>query len=235
MSLRSLSRGRIIFITGTDTGVGKTVFTGLLLHHLRQTGKHALALKPFCSGGREDVKLLCALQDGELSEDEINPYFFSEPVAPFVAARQHRCRIQLTEVVNYIHKKAENCEVLLVEGAGGLLVPLGEKFFISDVIRRLHCEVFVVAKNRLGTINHTLLTVRTLRALGVEKVKIIVMQTSANKTWDPSIETNVEVLRRFLAPTQVHELEFLGKNANKIKGFENNYKKMKKTLARSLR
>src|SRR5579859_7771518 len=90
--------GKIIFITGTDTGVGKTVFTSLLLHHLRKSGVYALAMKPFCSGGRGDVWLLRAMQDGELSEEEINPFHFPEPVAPLVSARQHKRRIPLTNV-----------------------------------------------------------------------------------------------------------------------------------------
>src|SRR4051794_429843 len=99
-------RGRILFVTGTDTGVGKTVFTGLLLHHLRTTGRHALAMKPFCSGGRADVKLLRALQDAELSEDEINPFYFPEPVAPLVSLRQRHRTVPLAEVVRRIKEIA---------------------------------------------------------------------------------------------------------------------------------
>lgn len=228
---RHQKRGRIIFITGTDTGVGKTVFTALLLHHLRKTGEHALALKPFCSGGRDDVKLLHALQDGDLSENEINPYFFSEPIAPYVAAQRQRRKILLPDVVNYINEMAAKCGVLLVEGAGGLMVPLGEDFFVRDAIGALDCEVFVISKNRLGTINHTLLTVEALRDFGVRKIKIVLMNTASGGRDDASTATNLKVLRRFLAPMQVHEVEFLGKKANKIEGFENTYKKVKKTLA----
>ena len=84
-----MAETKIIFITGTDTGVGKTLLTALLLHHLRQTGVHALAMKPFCSGGRADVRLLQSLQRGELSDAEMNPFYFAEPIAPFVAAKKH--------------------------------------------------------------------------------------------------------------------------------------------------
>src|SRR5258705_9807549 len=100
MSPRNLRRpGKIIFVTGTDTGVGKTLLTGLLLHHLRTEGCHALAMKPFCSGGRGDVEFLHALQDGELSEREINPFYFHEPVAPLLAARKNARAIHLKDVV----------------------------------------------------------------------------------------------------------------------------------------
>src|ERR1700742_4055293 len=127
--------GKIIFITGTDTGVGKTIFTGLFVHHLRATGVHALAMKPFCSGGRGDVRVLRAMQDAELTEDEINPFYFPEPIAPLVSARQHKRNISLNEVLRRINKIARQCECLLIEGAGGLMVPLGEKYFVSDVIQ----------------------------------------------------------------------------------------------------
>ena len=93
---------RTIFITGTDTGVGKTLLTALLLTHLRDGGCKARALKPFSSGGREDAELLFKLQDGELTLDEINPFHFSEPLAPLVAARIHRRSISLREVLAHI-------------------------------------------------------------------------------------------------------------------------------------
>src|SRR5947209_4920543 len=96
---------KIIFVTGTDTGVGKTLLTAVLLSHLRQQGVHALAMKPFCSGceaGLTDVDILYRLQDQELATHEINPFFFPEPLAPLVAARCHRVRITLNEVLDRI-------------------------------------------------------------------------------------------------------------------------------------
>src|SRR6266700_3692182 len=102
---------RIIFITGTDTGVGKTVLTGLLLCHLRQNGCHALAMKPFCCGSRADVGLLHRLQDGELAPDEINPFYFPEPLAPFVAGRKQRRSIRLQTVLDGIRRLAGRGEL----------------------------------------------------------------------------------------------------------------------------
>jgi dethiobiotin synthetase len=219
--------GKIIFVTGTDTGVGKTLFTGLLLHHLRSTGHHALAMKPFCSGGTSDVEFLSGIQNGELSREEMNPFYFSEPIAPLVAARKLRRKISLTDVTRKIESVAKRCEVLLIEGSGGLLVPLGEKFLVRDLIAKLNCEVIVVSRNRLGTINHTLLTVGALQKLRGRKIKVVLMNGSE---MDFSSATNGNVLKQLIYPFQLFSIGFLGENTS----LKNKHKKVKKTLARVL-
>ncbi len=101
---------KIIFVTGTDTGVGKTLLTGLLLCHLRRRGVNALAMKPFCSGGRNDIELIQALQNHALPDEEVNPFYFPEPLAPLVAARKHRRRISLSQVLRSIERVETQCE-----------------------------------------------------------------------------------------------------------------------------
>lgn len=167
--------GKIVFITGTDTGVGKTVLTALLLCHLRERGCNALAMKPFCSGSRADARLLHGFQKNLLTLDEINPFFFSQAVAP-VASAGPKKNIRLDLVLEKIHGVSRRCDVLLVEGIGGLLVPLQKNYTVADVISRLNCPVLVVGRNQLGTINHTLLTVKQLQSIGVEDIKIVLME-----------------------------------------------------------
>lgn len=229
MKSRVRPRKKIIFVTGTDTGVGKTVFTGLLLHHLRTTGVHALAMKPFCSGGRGDVRLLREMMDAELNQEEINPFYFPEPVAPLVSMRQRKRLIPLAEVVRCIKKIAARCECLLIEGSGGLRVPLGEKYFVSDLIERLDCEVIVVARNQLGTINHTLLTVDVLKNFCTKTIAVALVSTRKK---DASVKTNGEILRGLLGGIGVHEIIFLSKNASKSGVLKKSHTKVKKTLAR---
>ena len=227
-----MALAKTIFITGTDTGVGKTVLTGLLLHHLREKGVRALAMKPFCSGSRRDVKLLKALQNNELTDEEINPYYFKEAVAPLVAARMHHKIILLKSVLEKIKGLQKRCDLLLIEGAGGLLAPLGEGFTNKDLISQIDCAVLIVGRNRLGTINHTLLTVKALQAIRNQSVKAVLME---GKLTDDSAQTNCEILRETLAEISVFRLPFIGASASSAIGVENCSKKMKKPLAQILK
>ena len=222
--------GKIIFVTGTDTGVGKTVLTASLLHYLRSHGVHALAMKPFCSGSRADVEFLQSLQDRERPDREINPYYFREPVAPWVSSRKRRRTISFTAILSSINGLARRCECLLVEGVGGVMVPLIKGRTVADVIACLDCEVVVVARNQLGTINHTLITIKTLRAVGVpeNRIKVVLMNRQG---MDVSARTNRSVLGEWLAPVKVFACPFFFGKINKTESVRLLAKKSKKTLA----
>ena len=249
-------RPHLIFITGTDTGVGKTVVTALLLSHLRQSGCHALALKPFCSGGRADAEVLHTFQQRDLKLNQINPFYFPEPLAPLVAARKHRRRITLTDALSHIRRTAASLPnplirqslspCLLIEGAGGLLTPLGEGFNLLDLISALSgttgrassiqypvssIQTILVAPNRLGTINHTILTLRSLQAAAVQRVSILLTRAFHPRHSTPDTPSNPGILAELLAPTRVFELPFLGRNPLCSHALEKNRKKIKKTLA----
>jgi dethiobiotin synthetase len=219
--------GRIIFVTGTGTGVGKTVMTALLLSHLRSKGIKALALKPFCSGGRGDVDLLGGVMEGELTAREINPWYFPEPVAPLLSARWHRRRIQPRSVVRHIRKMAGRCDVLLVEGSGGLRVPLLPKFDVRDLIGTLHCEVVVVAEDRLGTLNHTLLTLESLSKVRTRNISVVLRGVASR---DASQAFNRRCLSE-LAVIQVFAIPHFGPRALGAGAVKKNAKKFQKTLA----
>src|SRR5258706_15394841 len=116
----------MFFITGTDTGVGKTVLTALLTRFLRERGTNTAALKPVCAGGRDDARALHAAMDGALALDEINPWHFRAPLAPRLAARRERRRLKLAPVLAHTRALQTRFDLVLMEGAGGLLSPLGE-------------------------------------------------------------------------------------------------------------
>ena len=127
----------MFFITGTDTGAGKTVLTALLARFLRERGVNVAALKPVCSGGRDDARALQAALGGALSLDEINPWHFRPPIAPVLAARRERKRVTLADVLAHVRAMQKRFDVVLIEGAGGLLSPLGENFDSRDLLTAL--------------------------------------------------------------------------------------------------
>ena len=189
----------------------------------------ALAMKPFCSGGTADVELIQAIQGADPSQDEVNPFYFREPVAPLIAARKRRQRVRLSQVLKAIAHMEKRCDSLIIEGSGGLLVPLGENFTVGDVIANLECDVVVVGKNKLGTINHTLLTIEALRARSVTRLKVVLMGQSFS---DSSARSNPTILDETLANIRVFSLPYLGAGAASAGALKRNVRKIKKTLAR---
>lgn len=232
LALMPVRMGQVIFVTGTDTNVGKTLLTALLLRHIRSSGRHALAMKPFCSGGRSDARILRAAQDNELPLDTVNPYPFREPVAPLVAARRQGIHVPMRDVLKRIEQLQRRCEILLVEGAGGLFVPLGESFTVADLITALRCRVIVVAANRLGVINHVLLTVRALPKASRRKATIVLMQSPQKNL---ATRTNAELIAEFSGGREVFELPFLGKTPMISGQMKKNEKKLRNLLQRIFR
>lgn len=196
---------RPVFVTGTDTGVGKTVLTALLLLHAQSgAGAKAVAMKPFCSGGREDAELLWKLQGGRQALDAINPFCFTEPLSPWTAARLAGRSITLEETLGAI--RPVSAELLLIEGAGGLLAPLGDGFSAMEIIRALEAEVIIAAPNRIGVISQTLLTLRHLQGQGVRDARIALIDCAPR---DPSSAHNLADLRQLAAPAPVAAIPWL--------------------------
>ncbi len=185
-------------------------------------------MKPFCSGPRSDVRLIQNIQNSEVPDEVVNPFYFPESLAPLVASRKHRKRILIADVLERISSISEECDYLLVEGAGGLLAPLGEHYTALDIIRELRCGVLVVARNRLGTLNHTLLTVKALESVAHGGFTVVL---SDERLPDDSAETNLLTLQELLAPAEVLTLPYLGKRATQLMGVRKNQKKVKKVLA----
>ncbi|MBI2924672.1 MAG: dethiobiotin synthase [Verrucomicrobia bacterium] len=227
------SRGgaRILFVTGTDTGVGKTLLTALLLVHLRERGICARAMKPVSSGGREDAKLFFELLERRVPLDEINPFYFDEPVAPLLAAKRSGRITELGDVLGAIRSERSQCDYLLVEGAGGLLSPLGKDFSAAELIRELGCSVLVVGKNQLGVINHVRLTLAVLQIVGATMVKVVL---DGCEEADHSTAANVELLRNLLHSEDVFTVPFLGHRAAQVQCAKKNSRKLQKILARIL-
>ncbi|MFZ4597709.1 MAG: dethiobiotin synthase [Terrimicrobiaceae bacterium] len=180
------------FITGTDTGVGKTFATALLTRALRRAGLDTVALKPLCCGGREDVEILRGAADNELTCDEINPVWMRTPVAPLVASRKEGIPVSIEALASWFQQITRDRQSYLVEGAGGWLVPVADHLTVADLAAKLGLPVILVVANRLGCINHTLLTLENIRARGLKCDGIILNTTSPNL--DDAMQTNREIL-----------------------------------------
>lgn len=163
------------FITGTDTGVGKTYITKLLVESLRSEGKYAVGFKPISCGDREDATILAAAS-GNLPLDEVNPLHFPSAVAPHVAALLENKTINPAEIIASYKTISEKYDPVIVEGAGGWEVPITQTYFVSDLAKDLNLPVILVAANRLGALNHILLSLAAIEAKGLKCAGIILNQ-----------------------------------------------------------
>jgi dethiobiotin synthetase len=155
------------FITGTDTGVGKTLVSCALLQAFAARGKRVAGFKPVAAGCDEDghnddVRLLLASGNVQAGYDNINPYCFPQPIAPHLAARHAGARIDFPRILTSYRELAGRADEVIVEGVGGFCVPLNETQDSADLARQLDLPVILVVGMRLGCLNHALLTVRAI-------------------------------------------------------------------------
>jgi dethiobiotin synthetase len=160
------------FVTGTDTGVGKTYVACQMIKHYIGQGKKVVGMKPVAAGCdlingewvNEDVELLKQASNVNAPNALINPYCFKEPIAPHLAAKHESNEIDLKIIEAAFNQLCKLADVVIVEGAGGLMVPLNEQNSIVDLIQLLAIPVVLVVGVKLGCINHTLLTVDSLKS-----------------------------------------------------------------------
>jgi dethiobiotin synthetase len=208
----------VFFITGTDTGAGKTVLTALLARFLRERGVSVAALKPICSGGRSDARALHTALNGALTLDEINPWHFRAPIAPLLAARRENQRVKLSQVLAHARAMQKRFDVLLVEGAGGLLSPLGANFNSRDLIAALRATPVVVCPNRLGAVNQVLLTLEALPKNLRAKTRVVLMSPPKP---DAATNTNGKLLAEFLGAGKIFPWPWPGGNFGAARGLRN--------------
>lgn len=190
---------RGIFVTGTDTGIGKTLVAGGIAGALRNKGVGVGVMKPLESGctvfRKSDAFFLKEMAGVNDPREWINPYLLEEPLAPSVAAEIQGIEIDIERILDAFHQLEKRHEFLIVEGAGGLLVPIKKGFFFSDLVRLMGLPLLVIARASLGTINHTLLTINYATHLGIEVRGIIINHLSGQKGL--AEETNPKVLEEF--------------------------------------
>jgi dethiobiotin synthetase len=198
------------FVTGTDTGVGKTYVTRLILETLRSEGIDAAGYKPVACGDRDDAATLAAASGG-LPLDEVNPVHLKTPVAPYVAGLLENQTVEPAVLLAGFRRLAAAHAQVIVEGVGGWEVPLAANYRVSDLARDLGLPVILVAANRLGALNHILLTVDAIRAKGLQCAGIILNQL--DDELDTAMITNKGVLEDLtgvpLLDHLIHQQDFL--------------------------
>jgi len=191
------------FVTGTDTGVGKTLVSCALLHAFAAQGLTVAGFKPVAAGcdadGRnEDANALLAASSLRLAYERVNPYCFASAMAPHIAASHSGVRIEFAPILAAYHELSGLAHEVIVEGAGGFRVPLNDRQDSADLARELGLPVILVAGMRLGCLNHALLTVEAIAARGLTLAGWVANVLDAQM---PALQDNVtELQRRMAAP-----------------------------------
>jgi dethiobiotin synthetase len=208
------------FITGTDTGVGKTVITAGLAGSMRKLGVNVGVMKPIATGIQQktgfkslDVAILADASRTKDPEDLINPVFLPIPTSPYDATKLLSLPVDMPLILTKFTKLLSTHDVLLVEGIGGVMTPITKNFFVADMIKAMGIETIIVTRATLGTLNHTMMTYKMCKDYDI-KVKGLVINNFDEK--GTTAEKN--------APVTLHEitgLDILGvvpfiKNYDKI-------------------
>jgi dethiobiotin synthetase len=201
------------FITGTDTEVGKTFVAAGLAKAMAETGLRVGVMKPVETGCTvkdetlvpKDAVFLKQAIGTEAQLDTINPYRFKDPLAPSIAARIAGVEIDFKKIKECYKELSKDKDVMLLEGAGGLMIPLAEDKTSADLVLFLELKLIVVAPSRLGVLNHTLLTVRHARDINIEVTAVILNHPTSST--DESVSFNMTELKRLDVPI-IGELPF---------------------------
>jgi len=205
--MKSSGNGKFgIFVTGTDTGVGKTVVAAGLLAQLRADGVDAVPMKPVQTGcrvvrGRRLAPDLAfslkaaGLKPGQRELADMAPYCFTPACSPHLAAKEAGVTLSLPVIERAFRRLNRAHEAVVVEGAGGILVPLNERQTMLDLMIRLGLPVLLVARPGLGTLNHTLLSVWAMRAAGLTVLGVILNQAKPGR-WGRIEDDNRRTIER---------------------------------------
>ena len=200
-----------LFITGTDTGVGKTYTAARLLHLLRASGTSCAGMKPICCGDRQDAEFLLAAGSEGLTIDDVNPVWLKTPAAPIVGSLMEKVDIDIDRILATFRSLQSRVDQVIVEGTGGWMVPIQRSYFVSDLAAAMNLPVLAVASNRLGCLNHSVLTVQSVLGHGLRCVGLVL--NDAQETGDIAALTNADILRKIL---DVPVLDGLGESLTEL-------------------
>ena len=202
-----------LFVTGTDTGIGKTVVTAAITTAFKACGVDAGVMKPIATGaggidaGLSDPDWLMSATGVHDPSDLISPYRFQSPASPLVAALQAGRPLDPTRILEAFQALSVKHDCMVVEGIGGVLVPITPDLFVVDLIKRMNVPALVVARAGLGSINHTLLTLECLRNRGVPILGLI-FNSPARPAADTALSETVPTIQRLSGLHSFGELPY---------------------------
>jgi len=210
-----------VFVTGTDTGIGKTRASTTLLRAHRALGRRAIGMKPIASGCRasadgfrnEDAEALVAASDPPPPYALCNPFALPLAIAPHLAAHEAGVEIGLAPIELAFRELCAMSDRVVVEGVGGWAVPLSEKLMQADLVRALDVTVILVVGLRLGCLNHAVLTVQSVIGHGLRCLGLVLNRAPAGFIGDAATLTNADILRKIL---DIPVLGGLGENLTEL-------------------
>ena len=196
-----------IFITGTDTDVGKTIIAVGIAYALKTRNVNVGVMKPIASGSRSDAQLLKNAARVDEPIDLINPVYFGLPLAPSVASNIESREPDLQKIHTAFEYLSQQHDFLVVEGIGGIAVPIQKDKLVADLAKRIDYPILIVGRSYLGTINHIMLTVTFAKSFGLE-ICGIVLNTDKNVQRDISVLTNPTEIERLTGLPILGEVPF---------------------------
>ena len=176
-----------LFVTGNDTDVGKTCVTASIVKNLRDMDIDVGVMKPFASGNRknsnslsQDVEILMKYSGSHDPIDLVNPYFFEIPTSPYNASKILARKISTQKVIDAYDRLLSSHDLVIVEGIGGLMTPITQNYFVSNLISELGIDTIIVTGSKLGTVNHTLLTYEHCKQMHLKLKGFVINQTEPN-------------------------------------------------------
>ncbi|MHB1665281.1 MAG: dethiobiotin synthase [bacterium] len=210
---------RVFFITGTDTDVGKTFVSSLIINGLKHYGKKTGYLKPIETGVKLNhdgtkhyIDSFFVKKQSDINEslEEICPLTFEQPLSPYAASKFENKSICIKEILYNFYDLKNSYDILIVEGAGGMLVPLKKGHYMIDLAKYMDAEVIIVGRAGLGMLNHTLLSINYAKNNGIKLAGIIINNAKNEK--DESVLSNKEILKEFTDVSIIGDIPYFSFN-----------------------
>ena len=214
-----------LFVTGTDTDVGKTILTGGIAAALKKMGKDVGIMKPFAAGIPEkngykskDVKFLAKASQTSDPERLVNPYFFELSASPYTATNSLGVEFDVKVVLDSFKELSLTHDIMLVEGIGGAMTPILDNYFVTNLIKEMNLQSIIISSNRIGTINHTLMTCKICKDYGIKITSIIINNLNSDGYQFEIIKRDLEELTKIpvIGPIPFFEKINLDKLSNAI-------------------